>query len=100
GIRYWSVTGVRRVLFRSTDAQHVAALLVVGIRIEEIVAAVLQQILDLAAGHLLHVGFGIGDRRLGEQVLHRQWLTRQRGDAPARSEERRVGKEGRSRVAR
>src|SRR6266851_538450 len=43
------------------DANHIAALLIIGIGIEEIVADIFEDILDLAAGHAEDIGFRIGD---------------------------------------
>ncbi len=56
---------------KSADADHVAALLIIGIGIEEIVADVLDDVLDLAAGHGLQIGFRIGDGGLRQHILHR-----------------------------
>src|SRR3954466_348480 len=43
---------------KTADANHVAALLVIGVGIEEIVADVFENIFDLAAGHAHRVALG------------------------------------------
>src|SRR6202158_6543233 len=62
---------------KTADADHVAALLVIGIGIEEIVADVFEDILDLAAGHARDIGFRVGDGGLAQHVFHRHRLARQ-----------------------
>src|ERR1700730_14689740 len=58
----------RAGITEAADADHVAALLVIRIGIEQIVADVFERILDLAAGHALDVGFRIGDGGFGPYV--------------------------------
>src|ERR1700681_516239 len=51
----------RTSIGKTADPDHVAALLMIGIGIEKIVADVFEDILDLAAGHVLYVGFRVAD---------------------------------------
>src|SRR6478672_10448882 len=61
---------------KAADADHITALLIIGVGIEEIVADIFEDTLDLAAGHALDVGFRIGNGGLGQYVFHRHRLSR------------------------
>src|SRR5260370_8936978 len=68
---------------KAADADHITALLIIGIGIEEIVADIFEDTLDLAASHALDVGFRIGNGGLGQYVFHRHRLSRQDAYTPA-----------------
>src|SRR3954447_21116125 len=68
---------------KTADANHVAALLIVRVGIEQIVADVFEDILDLRSGHVGDVTLGVGDGGLAENVVHRQRLPRQYAVSPA-----------------
>src|SRR6478672_10046177 len=74
---------------KTSDTDHVAALLIIGIGIEQIVADIFEDILDLAAGHARHVGLGVGNRGFAQHVFHRYLLARQYARAPAEARRQR-----------
>src|SRR5438045_8484931 len=73
----------RTGIAKTADANHVAALLVIGVGIEEIVADVFENIFDLTAGHAHRVALGIADRGLAQHVLHGNRLDWPNAVAPA-----------------
>src|SRR3982074_2721316 len=79
----------RTGISEAADANHITALLIIGISIEEIIADVFQDILDLAAGHALDIGFGIGNGGLGQHVFHCHRLARQYAGTPAEARRQR-----------
>src|SRR5258707_10380926 len=70
---------------KAADADHVAALLVIGIGVEEVVADVFEDVLDLAAGHALHVSGGVGDPGLRPKILHGGRVAGERDGAPPKA---------------
>ncbi len=64
---------------------HVAALLVVRIEVEQVVADVFHHRLDLLAGHPLHIDLRIGDGRLPEHILHGQCRAGEHRRPPAKA---------------
>ena len=69
----------------AADPHHVAALLVIGIRVEQIVGNVFQNGLDGAAGHLTEGGVGVGDGGHVHQPFARDRLPGQQAGAPAKT---------------
>src|SRR5271169_3674170 len=61
----------RAAIGETADPDHIAALLIIGIGVEQIVADVFEGVLDLTAGQILDVGFAVADRGLGQHVFHR-----------------------------
>jgi hypothetical protein len=61
----------------------------VRIGIEQVVGDVFHDGFERAAGHVLHVGLGIADRRLRQHVLARDRLVRQHRGAPAKTRRQR-----------
>ena len=57
-------------VLQSAHTHHVAALLVIGVGVEQVIAHILQHGLDLRTGHLGERTVGIGDGRLIEHVFH------------------------------
>ena len=73
----------------AADADHVAAALEVGVGMEDVVGHVLEDVLELLAGHLVAVAVRIGDRgRVGER-LEGDRLARQQRAAPAEARRKR-----------
>ena len=70
-------------IVETAQAHHVAALLVVGVLVEEVVADVFENRFDLAPFHLPAVGLRIGDAGLVHDVIQGDLLPRQYGGAPA-----------------
>src|SRR5690606_9268717 len=70
---------------QAADPNHVAALLVVRVRIEEIVGDILEDALEEGTGELGPIYVGVRDRRLVEDVLDAYLLSRQQRRSPAES---------------
>ena len=80
-----SLPGARQRLtniIHPTDANHVTALLVKRIRVEQIVADIFQYQLDLFACHVADVSFWIGDAGLVQYTLHCHGITRKHARPP------------------
>ena len=69
----------------AAHAHHVAALLQVGVRVEQVVADVLEDRLDLLAGELVERDVRIGDGGLVHQVLGSDRLRRAAAWCPSGS---------------
>jgi hypothetical protein len=78
----------------AADPHHVAALLVIGVGVEDVVRHVLEDRVQHLARHLGAVGVGIGHRGDVVDVLARDLLPRQDRRAPAEA-----GRQGDLRVA-
>src|SRR5207244_2916729 len=76
--------GIDRV-GEAADAHHVAALAVVRIAMEEVVGHVLHHGLDLGARHLTRPRIRVRERGVRVDVLERDRLPGNDGDAPAES---------------
>ena len=84
-----NAAGRRANVVQSADTNHVAALLIIRVGVEQIVTDVFENGLDLLAGHGLRVHFGIGRRRLGQHVFHRDRLTLQHAGSPTEARRQR-----------
>ena len=74
----------------TADAHHVAALLVIRVGVEQVVAHIFHDGLDLLALHVRQRGLRISDRHLIHQLLHGDDIARQQAGTPA--EARREGR--------
>ena len=66
----------------AADADHVAALLVERILVEEVVANVLKNVLDLRTGEFKPIGIGIVHGGLVIEIIDRDVLARQHRGSP------------------